>query len=520
MRRPLPSLTLMLTLTASAFTGGCNTSPIDQGARKPSSTPAIQIPKDLTAATAQLVGYLQSPDFTPETCAPILNQIYEQVFNLDSAHFDRNKAIAEADTILKNLWESKLTLRKRMGGFLERGKLSTACVDASRNALRAGRYIEDTIGFLKLKGPKFDKNNVREAFSGGYPHLLGNAGKPKVTLKSGDILLSRGTAFTSAAIARIGDIDAQFSHLAMAYIDEKTKKQYTVEAHIEIGTKVFTIEEYLRDGKARAVLFRYRDSELAHQAAKRIYEAARTATSRGENIPYDFGMTMDEPSELFCSEIVQHAFNLAAKDLGREFRVPLFPTRISMQNRDFLEAIGVKATTTFAPADIEVDPRLEMVAEWRDYSRIRLLHQHDAILVKIYDWMERLDYRIQGDLFTWLSKHTAWTLRRWPLFSAFLKDKFPKNMSANTIGAVTKLNRLSEVLFAELEAADSAHYARTGLHMTPNQMETFLERLREADLKNYREHRACQSRPSAEMETSCGSVTPIFHLDFRARNEG
>jgi hypothetical protein len=519
MRFFLPTMITTLTIS-SALTASCSTAPTEQTKREPSSTPAIQIPKDLTQATSQFLGYLKGPDFNEETCAPILNQIYEQVYTLDSAHFDRNKAVNDADLILKNLWESKLALRKRMAGFLERGKLSTACVDASRNVLRAGRYIEDTIGFLKLKGPKFDKSSVREAFSGGYPHLLGNSGQPKVAFKSGDILLSRGTAFTSAAIARIGDIDAQFSHLAMVYIDEKTKKQYTVEAHIEIGTKVFTIEEYLRDGKARAALFRYHDQALAHQAAKRIFEAARDATAKGENIPYDFGMIMNEPSEIFCSEIIQHAFNLAAKDLKREFRVPLFPTRISMRNRDFLEAIGVKATTTFAPADIEVDPRLEMIAEWRDFSRIRLLHQHDAILVKVYDWMERLDYKIHGDLFTWLSKHTAWTLRRWPLFSSFLKEKFPKNMKASTIGAVTKLNRLSEVLYAELEAADNAHYARTGLHMTPQQMESFLERMRENDLKAYREHRECETNRSSDIGSGpCSYGVSMFHLDFRPRNE-
>lgn len=496
--------------------------------KKPTRSPSsevnslIPIPTDLKEATEQFREYVSGETFTIDACGPMLNEIYQRVYRIDSTYFDRESAIRDADAILKNLWESKLILRRRLGGFLGRSELSKECIDAARNILRAGRFIEDMVGYLKVKPAPFDKKKPREAYNGGFPHTLVNPEIGKLEFQSGDILLSRGTAFTSAAIARIGDVDAQFSHLAILYIDEKTGKKYTVEAHIEIGVKVFSLEEYLKDGKARALVFRYRDKELAHRAAKRMYEEASKATAAGENIPYDFGMVPNEPSELFCSEVVQYAYQMAAKELGRDFSLPLFSTGITMRNREFLNNLGVKVNSTFAPADIEVDPRVELVAEWRDFSRVRLLHHHDAVLLKIYDWMERHDYTMRTDLFTFLKKHIFWNLRRWPLFSSLLKDKFPKNMSSSAIGTVFNLNSIAETLFEEIERADAEYAKKTGIPMAQKNMEEHLDKFREADLKIYREYRdECQRamHPGGEEGQRCLLPLPKFHWDFRARNE-
>jgi hypothetical protein len=483
----------------------------------------IPVPRDLAAATGKFYEFLGSNKFTDQNCGPILSEIYERMYKIDAAHFDREKAISDSDTILRNLWESKILLRKRLGGFLENGRLSRACVDASRNILRAGRYMEDYVGYLRLGSPKEPGKNdkLREAYTGGYPHLMVNADMPS-GFKSGDILMSRGTAFTSAAIARIGDIDAQFSHLAILYIDENTGKKYTVEAHIEIGVKTFTLDEYLKDGKARAVLYRYPDAALAHRAAKLMFEEANRASATGENINYDFGMVMDEPSELFCSEVVQRAFQLAAKEMGREFRLPLFPTSMNPRNRDFLTLLGIKVNSTFAPADMEIDPRVEIIAEWRDYDRVRMLHRHDAALVKVFDWMERHDYVLVGDLFTWIKKKVIWSMRRWPLFSNLLKEKFPKNMSSDTLGMMFKLNTISTELFEALEKADNENIKKGGLPMTPKNMEALLDKFREKDLETYRFYRDCQRDRGGEGSGNSMCATadlPKFHWDFRARKE-
>ena len=92
-------------------------------------------------------------------------------------------------------------------------------------------------------------------------------------------------------------------------------------------------------------------------------------------------MDLIEHSKLFCTEVVSYAFELASQELGRHEAVPMFNTRISMQNPYILDAFGIKSRSTFAPSDIEVDPRFELLAEWRDIARVRLMHHQQAAYV-------------------------------------------------------------------------------------------------------------------------------------------
>src|SRR5262245_50019999 len=56
-----------------------------------------------------------------------------------------------------------------------------------------------------------------------------------VRLHSGDILVSRGGAPTSALIARGNDHPGVFSHVALLHVDEKTGQATVIESHIECG---------------------------------------------------------------------------------------------------------------------------------------------------------------------------------------------------------------------------------------------------------------------------------------------
>src|SRR3990172_6403484 len=95
-----------------------------------------------------------------------------------------------------------------------------------------------------------------------------------VTLHSGDILVSRGGAATSALIARGNDFPGNFSHVALVHVDERTKSVSVIEAHIESGVGVRSIEAYLQETKLRIMLLRLRsdlpallaDPMLPHKA--------------------------------------------------------------------------------------------------------------------------------------------------------------------------------------------------------------------------------------------------------------
>ena len=95
-----------------------------------------------------------------------------------------------------------------------------------------------------------------------------------VNIHSGDILVSRGGAPTSALIARGNDYPGNFSHIALVHIDEKTKFISIIESHIERGVTVSSLEEYLNDKKLRIMVLRLRSDlisdnpMLPHKAAE------------------------------------------------------------------------------------------------------------------------------------------------------------------------------------------------------------------------------------------------------------
>lgn len=60
-------------------------------------------------------------------------------------------------------------------------------------------------------------------------------------------MLSRGGAPTSALISRGSDYPGNFSHVALVYVDPKTKVASIIEAHIEVGVAIASLEEYMND---------------------------------------------------------------------------------------------------------------------------------------------------------------------------------------------------------------------------------------------------------------------------------
>lgn len=185
-----------------------------------------------------------------------------------------------------------------------------------------------------------------------------------VRVHSGDLLVSRGGAPTSALIARGNDRPGNFSHVALAHVDAQTGAASVIEAHIESGVGVFTAERYLADKKLRVLVLRLRaddpaviaDPLIAHKAA----EAARAATL-ARHIPYDFGMDSDDPGKQACSEVPLHAY----RDLG----VELWPGPSTVSDAGMMglfAAFGVRTSSLRAPSDLEYGPRLVAAAEWRD----------------------------------------------------------------------------------------------------------------------------------------------------------
>ena len=199
-----------------------------------------------------------------------------------------------------------------------------------------------------------------------------------VKIHSGDILVSRGGAPTSALIARGSDFPGNFSHIALVHIDPKTHLANILEAHIERGVTISTLQEYLNDTKLRVMVLRLRsdlpelldDPMLPHRAATL---AIQDASQR--HIPYDFEMDYREQSKLFCSEVVSAPYQKLGITLWMGMSTISTPGL-----RSWLGAFGVRNFITQEPSDLEYDPQLAVVAEWRDPMTLYKDHLDNAVI--------------------------------------------------------------------------------------------------------------------------------------------
>lgn len=231
-----------------------------------------------------------------------------------------------------------------------------------------------------------------------YPVLIKGTDMPSQTpaadvrnvkIHSGDILVSRGGAPTSALIARGNDYPGNFSHIAFVYVDPETHEAKIVESHIEIGVVVSTVEQYLKDKKLRVMLLRPRadlpqlikDPMLPHKAAEFAYRRAKEG-----HIPYDFAMDYKDHSKLFCSEVASEAYE--------KYGITLWSgiSRISSPGlRKWLGAFGVRHFETQEPSDLEYDPQLVVVGEWRDHATLQKDRYDNAVTEVMLEGAEKGD---------------------------------------------------------------------------------------------------------------------------------
>ena len=210
-----------------------------------------------------------------------------------------------------------------------------------------------------------------------------------VTLRSGDMLVSRGGYPTSALIARGSDYPGNFSHVALVHVDSVTRAVSVIEAHIEAGVKIATAAKYLADKKLRVLVLRARadlpalraDPLLTHRAASVMLERATR-----EHIAYDFAMDYSNPARLFCSEVASAAYRTQGVTLWMGIS-----TISGAGLRRWLSAFGVEHFATQEPSDLEYDPQLQVVAEWRDAGALLADHVDNAVTDAMLEGADRGD---------------------------------------------------------------------------------------------------------------------------------
>ena len=216
-----------------------------------------------------------------------------------------------------------------------------------------------------------------------------------IKVHSGDLLVSRGGAEVSAFISRGNDYPGNFSHVALIHIDKETNTPYFIEAHIEKGVAIASLEGYLKDKKLRFMVMRPRadlpeiktNTMLPYVASKYMYNE-----SQSRHIPYDFKMDYHDDSAMFCSEVGSYAYKQNGILLW-EFESTISSNGII----DWLNTFGVDHFVTQMLSDLEYDPNLSVVAEWRNKDILFQDHLDNAVmdaLISEANKGEKLDYNM------------------------------------------------------------------------------------------------------------------------------
>ena len=199
--------------------------------RFPGSGESIPLPRDLLTGIRMFREAIKTTTFNADTCASFLGEVYAKLFRASPSYFDLPEMKKHAEIIVGEIFGTKIDLRRQLARMESTGPVPVSCVNAMRDTMRASLFMSEYVAEHFIPSAPQDR-----VFSGTAPSLLVNPDfGARLALESGDVLMSRGDAFVSGAIARLGDTDGNFSHVALVYVEPRTREIHTVEAHIEIG---------------------------------------------------------------------------------------------------------------------------------------------------------------------------------------------------------------------------------------------------------------------------------------------
>ena len=432
---------------------------------------------------AQIRGLASEPTDSADQLTAVLKSIHETIATLDLAGSDPvviRESVPEAMAVLDDVY---FDLRDRLRPWHADGLLNVTNQALLREVFRVMRFGKDMLGEIWVDHERIeDKKHTLRAFTG--THLNTNVHPDfrhheTIAFQSGDVILMRGQHHNSAAISMIGDVDSQFSHLALVYIDPYGK-HWIVESLIETGAHVVPLEKSLSAGAGRAIVFRHRDRVMAAEAAKIMFDrVAASVDGRDPKILYDFSMRLDGGRKLFCSKLVRQAYKAASE---KALMLPTFQTVLGMKNRDFFNRIGVKARHTFVPGDMEIEPEFDIVAEWRDYRVTSRLRLQDIVMAKFFEWMDTRGYVFQETLtirlISWFGRLSGQLSDTAKNLIEDVIPRVPSNMKRRTIATVAMLHRSADPVVKALEEIDVEAIRESGLGMHPSEVRDHLEELR------------------------------------------
>lgn len=473
--------TLMLGALGAAplLLGSCNSMP-----SKTAEVPSYRHPanaKELLVGSRKVLNDLNNPQiFNSNTCPEFVNKVTDYMYSLPADHFipktpeEVETLKTEGGEVMDTIFQIRVQLHEKLQEFDSRNELTNACMLKVREGFQYARFAEEyLLDWLYAKS--VFQYKAAPILENTKPSTWTNPKFANFELKTGDVMLIRGKSYVSAMIARIADEEGNFSHLAIVGEDKEGKK-YVVESLIQYGVIVTPLEKWRQAEDARVALYRNPDADLARKAGRAAYYRAKLPLDRGdEGIRYDFAMNDDDYSSWFCSETIRYAYDTASN--GKVI-VPKFRSSVTkFKNTNYPRSLGVTKSTLFAPYDIEVDPRFDLVAEYRHHPLLRQVRMQDSVLQSIYTWMIEKDYT-----FHWSPKHSikgyfAKFIRQFGLVA----DKLPPYMPMDSVKTNIQFEAVATALEQNLYAKEADFYKEKGYLPSFQDMLKINEDYRKAD---------------------------------------
>jgi hypothetical protein len=489
LRTGLPVFLFVLFTLAS-----CGSTPV----RAPASV--LVPPKlegDLVGVAGQIVAQVRSSALTPTNCGIYLDLFQDELSAFDIRKHDAARMKNVTAALTEGLWQIRVALHDRLP---ELGKACSGNIKTTFRKLRAAEeYLSETASHVARQDPSAADFNFQAQptpFIDRDPRYLVLTRKPgeAVTFRRGDLMIARGVSFLSAMIARLGDIDSQFSHVILVAGDPRDPKHAlgTIESYVGEGVNFHEMHWALKNENARLLLLRPRDPALAESAATGMAKRVADLASLKKRIHYDYKLDFHDDETMSCAEVAQVAFRTAAR---KAIEIPEFPTVIH-EGQNLLDNLAIKGGETFSPGDLEVDSRFEIVAEFRDLRLTRDSRIKDAILTQMLAWMDQ-GYRIFPTMKAKMAAGPIRILRKtflWPLVKRLIKaDDFSKEVPGPMLKTVVMMNAIGEVLLDHAWRADLAYEKKTGWPMTYDQLYAMLDDFRAKDAELYN-NKATRSR--------------------------
>lgn len=438
---------------------------------------------EIVELTQRFLSEVQSTANINDLCLGSIENASHQADQINLNSVLKESLIKESESIAALLWQIRLSLHSKLDSA------NDTCALQIRNIFRKFRFIEDYLSEISVgvtsinpKDIDYKKDLIFTPILTDVTDYLLQTRRYTFALQPGDLLVTRGVSFLSAMIARLGEVDSQFSHIAMVVENPKTHQLETIESYVGVGVTIYDLHTALKNENSRILVLRPKNEPQGKMVASQLRSQIAQCTDKTK-IHYDYALDFTNNETMSCAEVSQYAF----KTYG-DMNIPERPSSLT-RGLNLLEHLGIKPGLSYVPGDMEMDSRFNLVAEWRDLSLTRDSRQKDAIMTLIFKWMDEDQYRLRDSLLSKAAHGPIWTIRHtrlWPIFRKItglsdFSDEVPRDMT----GTVQLINQLAGGLQKKLSKMDSDFELKHGIPMTYSNLYDALETIRASDRKNF-----------------------------------